>query len=342
MSAMRGEDIPGREKRNQPSEIEQFIVSEMAKEVSPERRAVLDRELTTVADFMADEDLEMYVAGGGGVDLFDGKWDRDHQDLDVAIFGSERRKFYEAAVRVGYRVTSPDGKSLSLADIENHKTHNAFLSPSNEKAASKFEVMFLDETEMGEIELVPGVTVPKDHYRNSATVEIDERVIPLTPPEINAFYKLIDGRRKDFRDVTGVLGALSERQRADLESYVRDSGAIFNVGGVETRDIGVLLVQAGQVDSTKHQEFFRTHLKSIESALNQDLMTRCEELVALRKGAEDKNLFIERVLEQYQIVEADRRAVIKAAADFLYQTPPPTLKDFKAWAIEYTRSEDRI
>jgi hypothetical protein len=330
------------EKQKQVKLVEEFVVAELGKEVSAERRTELTRGLVVVADFMASAGIDMYVAGGGAVDLFDGKWDRDHQDLDVAIFGENRRKFFEAAMQAGYVIDAPGGnpKRLGLVDIEDPRTHNAFLSRDYAGGTSKFEVMFLNTTAAGEVELEKGVTVPGHYYTDAPKVQIEGREVAITPPEVNLYFKLLDGRRKDFRDIAGMIEVLSPEQRANLEASVAASKVSFKVGEVDTTDIGVLLEAAKTADAAKHTAFFENEIEGIETRLNADLMARCDELLEIKSIAPDHGSFIDTVAERYP--GSDRRVVIEAAADFLYQSPTPAPEAFRSWAKTYTRADERL
>ncbi len=330
------------EKQKQAKLVEEFVVAELGKEVSAERRTELTRGLVVVADFMASAGIDMYVAGGGAVDLFDGKWDRDHQDLDVAIFGENRRKFFEAAMQAGYVIEAPgeNPKRLGLQDIEDARTHNAFLSRHDTEGASKFEVMFLNTTAAGEVELDKGVTVPRQYYTDAPRVKMEGREVAITPPEVNLYFKLLDGRRKDFRDIAGMIETLSPEQRANLEASVAASKVSFKVGEVDTTDIGVLLEAAKTADAAKHTAFFENEIEGIETRLNADLMARCDELLEIQTLVSSQDDFVDAVTERYP--GPDRKTVIEAMANFLYQSPAPIPQAFKSWAKTYTRASERL
>ncbi|PIZ71800.1 hypothetical protein COY07_04240 [Candidatus Peregrinibacteria bacterium CG_4_10_14_0_2_um_filter_43_11] len=237
-------------------DIQNFIRERLEVELSPERKFELSKELINVASFFDETNIKPYIAGGTGIDLLNGEWNRDHQDLDMAIMGSERAKFFQAATDAGFLITDPDRNNLNLDAITDEKTHNAFLFRSDDQGVTQFEVMFLNETVDGEVKLTHNSRVSRTIYNNAPTVSIEGREVAIQPPEVILFHKLTDGRRKDFRDAKTVWGSLDEEQRGRLTGFLRDANVRFVIGKDEITDIETLFNRAEQEDQTKHGLFF--------------------------------------------------------------------------------------
>ncbi len=322
--------------------IENFIRERLDTELSPERRAELSKELITVASFFDEANIKPYIAGGTGIDLLNGEWDRDHQDLDIAIMGSERVKFFQAAMDAGFLVTDPDRNALNLETITDSKTHNAFLFRSDDQGVTQFEVMFLNETVGGDVKLTDNTTASRTIYNNGPTVSIEGHEVTIQPPEVILFHKLVDGRRKDFRDAKTVWDSLSEEQHGRLTGFLREANVRFVIGEDEITDVQALFARAEQEDKTKHVKFFTEKVGEFNEVLSSDLMARCKEVYEIYGRTPKRNDFFGEVAEKYQGFVPERRVVIEAMADELYSDNPPDIDGFKKWAKQYVKMDERL
>ncbi len=334
--------ICAKEAESTNTDVERFVTERVSREPSPERKSELDRELVIVADFFRDAEIKPYIAGGTGIDLLDGEWNRDHQDLDMAIMGSERGKFFEAATEAGFLITDPDRNTLDRVDIEDRKTHNAFLFRSNEEGSTEFEVIFLNENEDGSVELTHNSSAGRESYEDAPVASIDGREIAIQPPEVILFHKLTDGRRKDFRDAKTIWSNLDEERRERLTGFLKDANARFVIGGEEIRDVEQLLELAEQADQEKHASFFTERVDKFETELSEDLMARCEEIYQIRERTPERQDFFEEVAERYHGSVPERRSIIEAMADELYSEHNPDLDQFKRWAKTIAKMDERV
>ena len=329
-------------------EVESYITERLQKEVSPERKAELDKELLTVSEFFDRAGIDAYIAGGTGIDLLDGKWNRDHQDLDMAIFGSNRQKFFNTATQAGFMIrdsgseTRPP-KELSVEEVINSETHNAFLFRTNEQGNTQFEIIFLNETSTRDFELTKHVAAPRTSYEQAPRVTIAGKEVAIQPPDIILFHKLTDGRRKDFRDAKKVWDALEATQRERLIGYLRDADVRFIIDGKEITNVPALFEIAEQKDTEQHQAFFRTeNVTGMENKLGKDFIARCDEVFDVKQQTTDRSAFFVVISEKYEGSIPERRVVLEAMSDYLYQTPAPSLEQFKAWSKKYVKLDERL
>lgn len=327
---------------SQFGDIEKFVHERLESELSPERKVELNKELATVASFFDEANIKPYIAGGTGIDLLDGEWDRDHQDLDMAIMGSERAKFFQAATDAGFLITDPDRNTLNLEAITDEKTHNAFLFRSDEQSATEFEVMFLNETANGDIKLTNSSAVSRTTYDNAPTINVEGHEVAIQPPEVILFHKLTDGRRKDFWDTKAVWNSLSEEQRVRLTDFLQDANVRFVIGEDEITDIQALFARAEQEDKAKHGEFFTKQIQKFEKELSADLIARCEEVYEIYERTPKRDDFFGEVAEKYQGFVPECRVVIEAMADELYSDNPSDIEGFKKWAKQYVKMDERL
>ncbi len=303
--------------------VKEYIFSQLEQPLIEERKKELSHELATVSDFFSDAGIEFYIAGGSGLDLRDGKWDRDHQDVDAAIFNSERRKFFDAAKKAGYLITDPDHTHLDISDVLDEKRENVFLFRSDERGQSSFEVMFVDENKNN----------LKQLYVDSRIVEIAGREIHLQPVEIILFHKLLDARRKDMKDILKIWVDISVDERVRLQNLVDQSGVVFILHGKRTSDIETVLHDAPVISSQKESVFFEDDaLEIIEHTVYEELLEKCEIAYYMRLSTANKKDFFNAISEKYSGFLPEKKAVTEAMADYLYQVPKPSLIEFKNWA----------
>ncbi len=321
-------------KENQASrEMEAFVIEQLERELSAERKAEMTKHLTTVLDFFDDAEIPVYLAGGGGLDLLDGEWNRDHQDLDMAIFKKDAQKFYDAAMRAEFRLSDyldQENKSLTIDGIMSADRHNALVHQGNEKGET-FEIMFLDES-----------ADTRDLYDQAPVAVFDGKEIKLQPPEVIVFHKLKDGRRKDFRDVKKVWEKLSEQQQKNITDLLQIGNTHFVIDGKETQDITTLLEIANKIDVEKHTKFFQENLKRIEDQIYQELMARCDEIFELKQTVADRQKFFEAMAEKYHGLMPEQRVVLEAMTNVLYSDTPSTLDQFKSWAKQEVNKKNEF
>ncbi len=202
--------------------------------------------------------------------------------------------------------------------------------------------MFLNEAENGDVQLTKQAVIPRIAYEQAPTVMIEGREIALTPPEVTLFYKLTDGRRKDFQDAIKLWETLSPEQRSQTQAYLEAARVTFMVQGQEVTQIPELFKAATPVEALKHQDFFGDTLTNLDIELNKDLMQSCEEVFLVKVDIRDRSQFLAATLEKYQDASPDRREALEAVADFLYQQPAPTLEQFKTWSKQYLRTDELL
>ena len=323
--------------------VEAYVTERLQKEVSPERKTELNKELLNVSEFFDSAGIDAYIVGGTGIDLLGGEWNRDHQDLDMAISGNDRQKFYNTATQAGFLITGPDKRPLRAEEVTDPKTHNAFLFRTNAQGSTQFEIIFLNETPTGDFELTKQTSAPRDSYETAPRVNVEGTEVAIQPPDIILFHKLTDGRRKDFRDAKKVWDALQPTQRERLNGYLRDAGVRFVIDDKEITDVPALFEMAEQKDTEQHQAFFRTEkIAGMEDELGKDLMTRCDEVFKIKQQTTDRSAFLEAMTEKYQGSVPERQVVIVAMSDFLYQTPTPSAEQFKVWAKKYAKIDEQV
>ncbi len=309
--------------------------------ISPERGRELNEEIETIAAILEEERIPCFLAGGTAIDLLDGTWDRDHLDLDVAISSADRNRLYDAIVDRGFVITDPERKELSREDVCDPSRHNCFFSRIIDGREDKFEVMFLDEVANGDIKINNAVAAPRESYIHAPMATVGDRAVLLQPPEIILFYKLTDGRRKDFRDIEKTWNMLVEEQRGLLEHYLSSSNVRFVIDG---RNIAFadLFIEAHKKDAELQERFFHHRLPEIEQKLSADIVLRSGEIFTKRQEISDREDFCTTVIRMYGDDTPKRRKDIEDIANQLYRDPVPTLLEFRTWAKEYIGIEATV
>ena len=322
-------------------EIRDHVMTRIEQAPTEERKKVLTRELFKVLSFFDQSGIRAFVAGGAGIDLLDAKWDRDHQDLDVAIRGNDREAFFISIKKNGFHLRLANGTEAQQEDVLDIKTHNAFASRTNEAGETTFEVIFLNVVNDDDVELSNGFAIPMSFYENAPMVEVAEKEIRLQPTEVILFHKLIDARRKDLRDIINTWGLLSVEQQQRLQSFVDSSSVTFMIDGEETSNIPFLLEKAFIVDSEKQESFFRDGLESRLERMTRDLMSRCEEIYLLAQNHQYESFLIV-ATKIYGQGDDERQKIVQEIGGFLLSGSMPDLHSFKKWALKRTQTDAHI
>jgi hypothetical protein len=318
------------------------IEAEFNTEPSAKRIAELNQELKTVLAFFDTIKIKTYIAGGTGLDLINGKWDRDHQDLDIAIMGDNKKKFYQAAIDAGFIITDPDRNPLDLETIIDNKTHNAFLYRATDDGITQFEIIFLNEQANGDIELTDKTLIPASLYDNAPVVNIDGQEVTLQPPAIILFHKLIDGRRKDFWDIRKIWDNLDETTKQELNLLLQKANKKFNIGENEFTDIQTLLEIAEQQNQSRQVKFLTEKANEYQKMLEAQLMTVCEEIHEIYKKCSTPGELIQVLIEKYNGFIPERKKIMEAMITQLYSEPTITLDQFKNWAKQKVDITDNL
>lgn len=232
--------------RQDIDELEAWIDVEESREPSQERKRALTEELAEVSDFFRDAAIDFSVIGGSGLDLLDGKWSRDHQDLDVAVDKKDAQQVCEAAAEQGFTAVNAKDQSEIRPDAPNLKLpENVFLR----KANRTFEVVFEDFSKYASDQL--------------PVVNIENREVRLQRPEINLYHKFFDGRRKDLGDIETYLPDLNAEQRERLNQLLQDQGVTFVVGERTTGSVDELLVFAREESERLKTDLLSEHAREV-------------------------------------------------------------------------------
>lgn len=324
------------------ADIRRYIETELSAELSEGRAKELTEELATVASFMERAGVDFYLAGGSGLDLLDGTWSRDHQDVDAAISSQDVAQLYDAAIADGYILTDPQRNELSREQIVDGGLHNAFLFRADANGVSEFEVMFLPQTDEG-MALVDGVVIPKEAYdQMSPTVRVGDHDVTLQPPEVILFYKITDGRRKDLADVKKTWAVLGDDQRGQVQVWIGQAGFRFGLQGTETDNVEELLKLAGQEEAEKTDTFFSEGVSKIEALILGDFGEVVQAVWDIRQVSPSREQFFEQVAKRYGGFVPERRKIIETIADYLFEQEEGDFDTFEAWARDLVEIDERI
>lgn len=321
--------------------IEEYVNTQMLAEVSAERKTELNTQLVDIADFFTAENIAMSVGGGIGIDLLDGKWDRDHQDVDVVVSGNDRVTLFTAATRKGYMVTTFDLVPLTADSIADPATENAFLFRTDEQGTHHFEAIFQNETANGAIHLTETVAVEREALSALPTVDVEGRRITLQPPEVTLFYKLRDGRRKDLMDVMTYLQSATPEQEERLRHCIAATDMRFTIDGKELTDVRELVRVSLEKHAADHQEFFEK-LDVLRADIEARFTTFCKDLMEARQQVADKEALFVAIAERYKGFMPEQRPIIAKMVDALFADPAQTEEQFLAWAKPLVNREERL
>lgn len=67
-------------------------------------------DVVELLDYLEDEEIDVWLNGGWGVDALLGRQTRDHHDLDITISIADRQRFTEVMEAAGFRTYRVDNK----------------------------------------------------------------------------------------------------------------------------------------------------------------------------------------------------------------------------------------
>lgn len=314
----RGKYNPEKEKAEQ---YRKAIEDEFQIEPSAERVEELERELFKTIDQLEEQGIDYALAGGTGLDLADGKWDRDHHDLDVVIANKDREKFWNYYIERGYVITAPDRTEYDKDSFLAEDLHNAFLHGVEGGAAHEYEVMFQNELS-GQVQ----------------SVSLQGRDVHLQPPEVNVFYKLRDGRRKDLNDIIQAIGVFDEDQRERLQELWE--GHSMEMDGKIYTSIDAFIADAPVVDEKMRKKFFQS-LESKKELFDEGLRVKADEVYEVAVNSSSGDDFINKLIEKYQGFMPERRALIESMTEFLFADDSlPKKEAFQEFVIDLVEKKD--
>lgn len=306
-----------------------------------ERQEELSREIEMIAEIFEVERVPFFIAGGTGLDLLDGKWGREHLDLDIAISSVDRERTYDAMIAAGFRVTDPAGKEISHEMLVDPKRHNIFCKQLVGEDKYNVEIMFLEEAVNGGVKLNDAVAAPREIYTRAPIVRIGEHDIPLQPTEVILFHKLTDGRRKDFRDLEKAWESLSAEERMRVEGYIRDSHLVFVINE-KIVTLAELFPAAHENDASLQDNFFTNRLQEIEHKLGSEIVVVAKEVFGLYAGEKDPAVFQRKLEEKYGDLTPTRIVAFRDISLRLTSIPAQTADEFVEWAKVYTKIESQV
>lgn len=310
--------------------------------ISVERDAELSREIEMIAEIFEVESIPFFIAGGTGLDLLDGKWSREHLDLDIAVSEADKERVYDAMTAGGFSVTDSRGNVIHTGVLTDLGVHNnIFCKQKIGDDVYNVEIMFLEESENGDVKINDAVAAPREAYTNAPVVKIGEHSIPLQPTEVILFHKLTDGRRKDFRDLEKAWESLSLEARERINGYVRESHLAFFVGGAPIALLE-LFSAAHEYDLALQKEFFTKRIGEIEKKLNREIVDRAKEIFAMYDGEKGAQVFQKKLEDRYGDLTPEREKAFQDISEYLCTSTAPIVDQFVHWATEHMSIERQV
>jgi len=209
-------------------------------EVSPERKAEIEKDLGELGELMAGADFGWWLDGAINVSLYqeDGNFIRDHKDVDMSIsvdnLPALEKQLYARGSAIVYvdrdRYTETE-RCLEIVSADEIKERNlgklqiVRLNADGKISSNSDQLNFIDLHVLqrgadGSVTIpYSGVTFPKEYFETNHThVAKNGRSIHLSHPAIVAYHKVESGRDYDFSDITLMRGMLSDADVRMLEN----------------------------------------------------------------------------------------------------------------------------
>jgi len=229
---------------------------------SPERSQEIERRLIETVRALSDFQSPWYIGGGLALDLHNSSFERDHDDVDIALSLDSATALWEYAQLKGWSFYTHEDVQLSTPE-----KFYALAQQGNEgiviqlETGSLFEVVFIKTDKSGSLTGPARISLHDEPYKHNAeNILVNGEEVTLTPPEIVLLYKILDGRHKDFIDVANYLPKLSEQQRDRFDTYLGKLRPSFEIAGEQISGVDELM----QVARTKNGEVFDQYINDIE------------------------------------------------------------------------------
>lgn len=347
---------------------ESVLEGRIIEPLTVEREAELQQKFGDIASLLNESGKPWFVAGGTSLELTQGKFARDHQDIDVAVMQADAQAWFDQLRVKGYsfhryvREKDLEGYKINFGKAEadfqvtsdgmyrvdvtssqefSEGGDNAFLQQMEEGNGlpQDFEVMLLKINSRGEVAFddeddhgFPASLLENPGY---FTAENGEKV-PLQPREIVLMHKLKDGRQKDLTDIRRVVGELRPDERQRLDGLLEKFGVRFKdtVTGKEISGLNELLHEVAATDSVAIKQFVGgIDENTREQREGLDELTGKIYAAAVRAGSRDN--FEKELLKEFtpSVIKARKKRLDKMS-DELFAEKMPSLDEFKKFVYE--------
>jgi len=175
--------------------------------------------ISEVADHFSGVDVDWWIAGGLAIDLFLGWKTRDHDDIDIEMFRSDREALFEVfpgwelfAVSAGTLAPWSAGQTLEAPVF-------GIWGRPNGDAAWAIEVMLADgDGDRWRFRRDNTISLPR-----SDLTGVNRDGVRFCTPEVQLLYKGKQHRAKDDVDMVRCLHRLASPQRQWLADALRRS-----------------------------------------------------------------------------------------------------------------------
>lgn len=211
-----------------------------------ERAKELDRQLSEVSDFFEGTGIDWRIDGALNLSLREGRYLRNHKDIDLGISIASIEKLLERAEKMGYEVLYVD-RSQTMEVAKERGFVQAERVSKDEIIGGKEKLILVKNTETGpdfrnymDVHVLklnengqkieePGVVFPAE-FTDDLSVEKEGKEIKLEPTLVFAHHKLwsalnrptmFGGESYDWRDLEALADQLRRQGKMDELESVR-------------------------------------------------------------------------------------------------------------------------
>ena len=208
-------------------------------EPTEEEKAAIEQRLGRLAEVFQSADFPWQLDGAINISLYDGKFIRNHKDLDVGVFKDDLSRLDTQLEKNGmgiYLTFEKGGKKLTrrlrgedFATVEPGKTELSICKVGADGRIDRdpgepfnFVDLHVNErNQEGDVIGGPdGTTLPKEYFEPRQAVSPAGHEINVSHPAVVAFHKLQVGREHDLKDLELLAPHLGERDFASLNGII--------------------------------------------------------------------------------------------------------------------------
>lgn len=326
------------------SELKEQVVSSGFEDfppLDPERREQIEKDIGDTATLFNSYGKPWFLAGGSALECSKGKFTRDHQDTDVALYYDDLAGFYEYGRQHGYQFISVEGNEISSQEELLTQEENAFLNKQdhNQPGPQGFEIMFLRKNDKGEV-IFGGderLTVPGSVYENSPKYTAKNgQEVPLTPPDIQLLHKLYDGRQKDYHDIKQFYPTLTEEEKQRFITALQTLNTCFVTEDKEIDSVEELLQHTEATTQQVKEKFAQSgKVEEVVTGQSERLNTSITKIFSLFESTSFPEEFHKELKREFGEEAMVRlKDQVDAVTSFLYKDPKPTQLELKGFAYQ--------
>lgn len=159
------------------------------------------KDAIRICNLLKDNNIEVWIDGGWGIDALLGEQTRPHSDLDIAVGHEDVKKLRNILINQGYKDKKKEGT-----------TEWNFVMENNDKEIDVHVFEFDDKGNN-----IYGIEYPKESLTGTGTI-IGQTVNCISPEFVIKFHENYEPKEKDYKDIAAVCSKFKLKLPANYKN----------------------------------------------------------------------------------------------------------------------------